>query len=191
LAINLAGAAQSARLQTVIIDLDPQANAKAWHDHRGKESPAVISAHAAVLPEILGKAKAHGADLVIIDTAPHSQVDALDAARAADLVLIPCRACLLDLKAIKTTVDLVKIAGKTGASMFVINSVRPGDKSLPDEAEEALWQHGLAIAAARITQRPHSFTHSRRGKQWRNMSRAAMQPWKYSRFSRLHAMLPA
>lgn len=159
LAINLAGAAQAANLQTVIIDLDPQANAKAWHDHRGKETPVVISAHAAVLPEILKKAEAHGADLVIIDTAPHSQTDALDAARAADLVLIPCRACLLDLKAIKTTVDLVRIAGKIPASFFVINSIRPGDKALPDGAERVLEQHGLPTASARINQRA-AFVHA-------------------------------
>ena len=35
-AINLAGAAETACKQVVIIDLDPQASAKAWHDRRGK-----------------------------------------------------------------------------------------------------------------------------------------------------------
>jgi chromosome partitioning protein len=159
LSINLAGAAEAAGMQTVIIDLDPQANAKAWYDHRGKESPVVISAHAAVLPEILKKAEAHGAALAIIDTAPHSQTDALEAARIADVVLIPCRACLLDLKAIKTTVDLVRIAGKIPSSYFVINSIRPGDKSLPDGAEKALEQHGIPTAAVRVSQRA-SFVHS-------------------------------
>ena len=44
LVINLAGAAEAAGLSAVIIDLDPQASAKVWHDHRRKESPVVISA---------------------------------------------------------------------------------------------------------------------------------------------------
>ena len=43
LAINLAGAAEAAGHQVVIIDLDPQASAKAWYDRRGKEHPVVIS----------------------------------------------------------------------------------------------------------------------------------------------------
>jgi chromosome partitioning protein len=159
LSINLAGAAEAEGLQPVIIDLDPQANAKEWHEHRGKESPVVISAQAAVLPEILRTAETHGADLAIIDTAPHSENAALKAARNADLILIPCRACLLDLKAISTTVELVRLAGKIPVSVFVINSIRPGDKSLPDGAEKALDQHGIPTAAVRISQRV-AFVHS-------------------------------
>jgi chromosome partitioning protein len=125
----------------------------------GKESPVVISAQAAVLPEILRTAETHGADLAIIDTAPHSENAALKAARNADLILIPCRACLLDLKAISTTVELVRLAGKIPVSVFVINSIRPGDKSLPDGAEKALDQHGIPTAAVRISQRV-AFVHS-------------------------------
>jgi chromosome partitioning protein len=159
LSINLAGAAESAGLQPIIVDLDPQANAKMWHEHRGKESPVVISAQAAVLPEILRTSKAHGADLVIIDTAPHSENAALQAARNADLILVPCRACLLDLKAINSTVELIRLAGKLPVSVFVINSIRPGDKSLPDGAEKALEQHGVPTAPVRISQRV-AFVHS-------------------------------
>ena len=53
LAINLAGAAEAAGHQVVIIDLDPQASAKAWYDRRGKEHPVVVSAQAAALAEVL------------------------------------------------------------------------------------------------------------------------------------------
>src|SRR4051812_37959256 len=108
LAINLAGAAEAAGKQSVIIDLDPQASAKAWHDHRGKETPVVISAQPAMLSQVLKTAEEHGAAFCIIDTAPHSETAALAAARAADLILIPCRPCYLDLKAISTTIDLVQ-----------------------------------------------------------------------------------
>lgn len=191
MAINLAGAALSAHLQTVIIDLDPQANAKAWHDHRSKkESPVVISAHAVNLPEILGKAEAHGADLVIIDTAPHSQGDAFDAAQVADLILIPCRACLLDLKAVKTTVSLVKGAGKAESSMFVLNSVRPGDKSLPDGAEKALEQYGLQTATARICQRAafvHSLTAGQAVGEYEPGGAAAEEIWQLYKLASQHA----
>lgn len=151
LAINLAGAAAAAAQDAVIIDLDPQASAKSWYDRREKENPVVISAQAAALAEVLTTAATHGADYAIIDTAPHSETAALTAGRAADLILIPCRASYVDLKAIETTVDLVKLARKP--AMFVLSCVRPGDKTLPDGAESHLAQFPIPVSPQRITQR--------------------------------------
>ena len=146
-----AGAAEAAGKQVVIIDLDPQASAKAWHDRRGKESPVVISAQAAVLPDVLKTAAVHGADFAIIDTAPHSETAALAAGKAADLILVPCRASYIDLKAIETTLDLVRIARKP--ALFVLSCIRPGDKALPDSAETHLSQYPIPVSPQRITQR--------------------------------------
>jgi len=157
LAINLAGAAEAAGLRTVIIDLDPQASAKAWHDHRNKESPVVISAQAARLHEVLATAAEHGAGLCIIDTAPHSETAALAAAKTADLILIPCRPSYIDLKAIATSVDLAQIAKRP--ALFVLSCVRPGDKSLPDQAEQGLGVYKIPVAPVRISQRA-AFVHS-------------------------------
>src|ERR1700676_5529752 len=98
LALNLAGAAETFGHRCVVIDLDPQASAKGWHDHRQKESPVVISAQASRIKDVLETARQHGADICIIDTAPHSETAALAAARAADLILIPCRAGILDIQ---------------------------------------------------------------------------------------------
>ena len=151
LAINLAGAAEAAGKQVVIIDLDPQASAKAWHDRRGKETPVVISAQAAVLSDVLKTAADHGADFAIIDTAPHSETAALAASKAADLVLVPCRASYIDLKAIETTIDLVKLAKKP--AMFVLSCIRPGDKALPEGAETHLSQYPIPVSPQRITLR--------------------------------------
>lgn len=152
LAINLAGVAAAAGMSVVIIDLDPQASAKVWHDHRQQESPAVISAQSKRLPEVLATAREHGAGLCIIDTAPHSETAALDAAKVADLVLIPCRASYIDLMAVSTSVDIINLA-KQSAAVFVLSCVRPGDKSLPDEAEQALTDYGIPVSSVRITLR--------------------------------------
>lgn len=151
LAINLAGAAAAAAQDAVIIDLDPQASAKSWYDRRDKENPFVISAQAAALTEVLETAAAHGADYAIIDTAPHSETAALTAGRAADLILIPCRASYVDLKAIEITVDLVRLARKP--ALFVLSCIRPGDKALPDGAENHLAQYPIPVSPQRITQR--------------------------------------
>ena len=93
LAVHLAVTSVQSGHSTALIDLDPQASAFSWHQTRLNDvaSPVVISAHAARLLEILDTAKKKGVALTIIDTAPHAETPALAAARAASLVLIPCR----------------------------------------------------------------------------------------------------
>lgn len=156
LAIHLAGAAEHSGLRAVIVDLDPQASAKGWHDQRGREAPAVISAHASRLNDVLRTAREHDADLCIIDTAPHSDTDALAAAKAADLVLIPCRTGILDIRAIASSVDILQLAKRP--ALIVLNAV-PHQGSLPDQAEEALQSYAIPIAKARLGQRA-AFGHA-------------------------------
>ena len=90
-AIGLAVASIRAGLSTVLIDLDPQATASKWKDRREDENPAVVSAQATRLRPVLDASRKADIDLAIIDTAGRSDDSALNAARAADLVLIPCR----------------------------------------------------------------------------------------------------
>ena len=156
IALNLAAASELANKPAVVIDLDPQASAKGWHDHRGRDAPIVISAQATRLAEVLETARTHGAELVVIDTAPHSESAALAAARAADLVLIPCRPGILDLRAIATSADLVQLAKKAG--VVVLNAVPPRG-SLAGEASDAVAEYGLQVVPSCLGQRA-AFQHS-------------------------------
>jgi chromosome partitioning protein len=112
LAINLAVAAERDGKPTAIIDLDPQVSATRWKELRPDAGPAVVSAQANRLKQILATAQESGAKLVIIDTAPNSEGTILIAARSADLVLIPCKPGILDIHSIEITIDLVKTAAK-------------------------------------------------------------------------------
>ncbi|MEJ1297687.1 MAG: ParA family partition ATPase [Candidatus Sedimenticola sp. (ex Thyasira tokunagai)] len=156
MALNMAVASELFGQPAVIVDLDPQASAKAWHDSREDETPIVISAHASRLDDVLSVARENGAGLTIIDTAPHSESDALKAARAADLILIPCRPAVLDLRAIASTKELSDLA-KTPA-VAVINAAPPRGH-LADEAAEAIRGYGLDVAPVTIAQRA-AFVHS-------------------------------
>ena len=118
LALHLAVAAQEAGHQTVIIDLDPQASATMWHEARGESLPYVQSAQAAVLTKVLKTAGEGGADLTIVDTAPQTDNPAVIAAQAADLVLVPCKPSVMDLRAIQNTIRLTQIAGVTPLVIF-------------------------------------------------------------------------
>ena len=150
LALHLAVAAEIAGKSTAVIDLDPQASATIWKDLRQAQTPAVVSAQAARLQQVLETASAHGAALAIVDTAPHSESAALAAARQSDLVLIPCRPAILDLKAITSTVDLAKLAGKE--PHVVLNAVPPRG-TLGEEAASAIEGYSVSVAPARICHR--------------------------------------
>ena len=143
LAINLAVASELADHPAVVVDLDPQASATAWGDSREAETPVVVSAQAARLAEVLATAREHGAALAIIDSAPHAEAAALAAARAADLVLVPCRASVLDLRAVTASQDIARLAGTPAAA--VLCGI-PARGSLAAEAQSALEAHALPVA---------------------------------------------
>jgi len=157
LAINLAVAAELAGVRSVtLVDLDPQASASVWGDNREALTPRVESAQANRLQQCLDRARADGGGFTVIDTAPHSETAALAAARAADLILIPCRPAVLDLHAIGTTIDLARLAGTPAA--VVLNSI-PSRGALADEAAEAVAGYEVTLAPVRIVQRA-AYVHS-------------------------------
>lgn len=156
LALHLAVAAERSGQTAVIIDLDPQASATSWKDSRIGDSPAVVSAQATRLAAVMDAAAKGGAAVCIIDTAPHSESAALAAARAADLILIPCRPAILDLRAISNTIELARIAGKPVA--VVLNSVPPRG-SLAEEAAAAVTGYAVDVAPVQIGQRA-AFMHA-------------------------------
>jgi chromosome partitioning protein len=186
IALNLAVAAGRARRAVVVIDLDPQASAAGWKDSRAADKPVVVSAPPTRLPQALQAAADGHADLVVIDTAPHAEGTALAAARAADLVLIPCRPGILDLRAIGATVDLVKLARKP--AYVVLNAVPPGATRLIEDARAAIAVHGLEIAPVAIEQRAafsHALTVGQTAQEYEPRGKAADE------IARLYAWLRA
>lgn len=156
LALHLAVEAERLGLATAVIDLDPQASAASWGDGRQQETPAVVSAQASRLNQVLTAARDGDAQLAVIDTAPHSESAALAAAREADLILIPCRPAILDLRAISHTIDLARMVAKPVS--VVLNSV-PARGSLLREAEEALEGYDVIVCPESLGQRS-AFIHS-------------------------------
>ena len=111
----------------------------------------VVSAQAARLDGILATAREHGAALTLIDTAPHAESAALAAARAADLVLVPCRPSILDLRAVTASRDIATLAGTPTAALL---AAVPARGSLAGEAHDALYAHGFTVAPAFKTVSP-------------------------------------
>jgi len=150
LAIHLATEGASQGLRSLLIDLDPQGNAAKWGDRRGNKSPDVSAEHPAKLATVLAAARSEGYGLVVFDTAPHADQTALQAARASDLVLIPCRPATFDLEAIQATLDLCVLAKKPG--LVVINAA-PVRSKVVDEATQAVTGYGGAVSSVIVRQR--------------------------------------
>ena len=189
LAVHLAVAAEQHGKSTVIVDLDPQASATSWNDLRKADTPAVVSAQAARLPQVLKAAETHGAALAILDTAPHSETAALAAARQADLILIPCRPAILDLKAISLTVDLVKLAGKQA---YVIFNAVPPRGSLVQEASSAIRSYGVPVLPSVLTHRAvfmHALTEGLVAQEYEPNGKAAAEILRVYTYACKHVRL--
>lgn len=156
IATNLAIAAEKAGHTTALIDLDPQTSAAKWGDNRKENTPALISTHSERLPKILQLAAENGATLAILDTAPHTEASALDAARAADMAVIPCKPALIDLQAIGSTIDVVRLAKVPARIVF--NSI-PSRGDLTKQAEEAVSIYNVPCAPCGFGQRI-AFVHA-------------------------------
>ena len=150
LAVHLATAAAAAGHTAAIIDLDPQATATSWGDDRAT-GPEVISGQAVRLPALVQTARDNGATFLVIDTAPNADQTASLAARAADLVLIPCRPARFDLEAIETTLLLTRA---TSTPAYVVLNAVPPRGELGREATDGLTdQRGTNRAASAWTPR--------------------------------------
>ena len=143
LALSMAVAAQRAGRTVAIIDLDPQASASNWGDRRKANQPAIVSAQPARLPQILEAAEESGANLVVIDTPPRAERAAIAAARAAHLVLIPCRPSIFDLETFSTTLDLIAAVGSKPLAA-VLNAV-PTRGQKRQQAEQALKELDISV----------------------------------------------
>jgi chromosome partitioning protein len=121
--LDLSVAAAGQGLFSAVLDTDPQGTASRWMDVRGSESPIVLSTHAVRLGPTLEQAKKQGINFVVVDTPPHSSIEAAEAAKRADLVLVPIEPHLFSLDTALKTAQLLKIAGAYPA-VFLINKAQ-------------------------------------------------------------------
>ena len=106
LAENLAVAATQARRTVAVIDLDPQITATNWGDRRKAQTPTVVSCQVARLRFVLSEAEKKGVELVFLDGPGKNAEATLEAAKAADLVLVPIQPIINDIETLPAFRDL-------------------------------------------------------------------------------------
>ena len=133
----------------------------------------MVAAHAPRLARVIEAARRGGADLVVIDTAPREAGGAAEAARCADLVLIPSRPAVVDLATIATTQAAI---GSTTAAV-VLNACPPRG-TWAGEASDAVRDLGAKLCPVGIGQRVahvKAFTAGRTAQETEPRSQAAAE----------------
>jgi chromosome partitioning protein len=142
-ALNLAVAALQNGRNAAVIDIDPQATASNWTDRRTQEKPWIVPTPTARLTAAIEQAKAQGVDFLVLDTPPHSGADSAEAARRADVVLVPVEPHLFTLETLPKLADLLKLAGNP-PTLFVINKAAPQGTEASNAADY-IKSKGLSV----------------------------------------------
>lgn len=148
LATALAVAAEQDGKSVAVFDLDPQSSACFWADRRGKhlgengQTPTVRDIQTARLPHYLDRMREAGADLIILDCPPVHRDIAHDASIVADLILIPTKPEVFDIRAMQQTVQAAQQIGKPCA--VVITFCPPSGPEV-DQARQIIDKQGAAL----------------------------------------------
>jgi len=157
IATHLAAEAAANNKACVLFDLDPQATAEVWATRReNKNMPFVKGAKAPMLASLLKQAQEQKADLIILDTAPHDDSSAAEAASLADFIIIPCRPSSFDLDAISASIRLGKTSDKP---CYVLINAAPAQGVETQRAKAALERGGVKVCPVILHQRKSFTSH--------------------------------
>ncbi|MCJ2009176.1 plasmid partitioning-family protein [Methylobacterium sp. J-092] len=136
-----------------IIDRDPQQTSARWHERRQDgdtppEQPGLIDLGGTTLTAAVAALKAQPGTL-FIDTRPAVTEPEAEAARLADLALVPVRPSLDDLEAIGATLDMLRRV-KT-RTIIIINAAKNERRAI--EARAALSVHTAAVCPHHLADR--------------------------------------
>lgn len=178
-ALNLAALAAEDGAQSLVIDLDPQRSAADWRTVRtaARALPRVAAAGVHQLPELLEAAKAEGLNLVVVDTPPHATDEIFTAARLSDLVLVPVRPAVLDLRSAARTLEGLARMGRPYA--VVLNACPTtgrGEASVVRESREALAPHPVVpVALSQRAAMQHAMIDGRAAHEYEPNGKAAAE----------------
>ena len=143
LGVGLAVETAARRGIACIADIDPQGTAISWSDERKQESDPLVTATQANRLEIVQAAcKKSNVMRLIIDTSAGASAGTLEAAKIADLIIIPCQPAGPDLSAMKMTATFVQMADRP--AIFVLNRGTEGAPSVVESRWRLLPGCGIS-----------------------------------------------
>ena len=89
-------------------------------------------------------------DFIFIDTPPYINEKISELCEIADIIIIPTKAGVLDLLAIKSTVDIIKEAKAENKALIVFNMVKP-KTTLTEEIKKEMTDYGIKVSKTMIS----------------------------------------
>ena len=84
-------------------------------------------------------------DFIFIDTPPYLNEKIVDLCNISDVIIIPTKAGVLDLLAIKSTIDIVKQAKSENKAIIVFNMIKP-NTTLTEEIKSQLQDYNIKVS---------------------------------------------
>lgn len=89
-------------------------------------------------------------DFVFIDTPPYLSNQLPNLCNIADVIIIPTKAGVLDLLAIRSTIEIIKQSGNEHKSIIVFNMVKP-NTTLTDQIKFQLEEYNVTVSKNMIS----------------------------------------
>jgi chromosome partitioning protein len=84
-------------------------------------------------------------DFIFIDTPPYLNEKIVDLCNVSDVIIIPTKEGVLDLLAIKSTIDIVKQAKSEKKALIVFNMIKP-NTTLTKEIKSQLQEYNIKVS---------------------------------------------
>lgn len=171
----LAIAALVAGKRVGVVDMDPQGSVAKWAKRRSVPAPTVVTATAATLPDELDKLAKRGAEVVLIDTPPHTMAAVQVAAEHAAGVILPVKPYPDDLDALPATVQIIRDIGRP--AVLVINAA-PARAQASAQARAQLARLGLPVLPHDIVDRithPYATANGQTAQEYEPKGKAAAE----------------
>ena len=136
LAVNLKDKAK-----VCIVDMDVQGSLS---DFKNFSPVPVLS------PDKLLELKNSNIDFVFIDIPPYLSNKLPELCKLANAIIIPTKAGVFDVLAIRSTIEIVKQSGSEKKALIVFNMIKP-NTSLTEEIKSQLNEHNITVAKTMVS----------------------------------------
>lgn len=89
-------------------------------------------------------------DFIFIDTPPYINEKISELCETADIIIIPTKAGILDLLAIKSTIDIIKEVNAEDKALIVFNMIKP-KTTLTEEIKKEIVDYNIRISKNMIS----------------------------------------
>lgn len=142
IALNLANSFKD-NVKVCVVDLDPQGSILTLKD----------IAQGFDIVKSLSSPIVSQSDVVFIDTPPYLSENLIEVIRIADLIIIPTKAGIADLFALKNTVKLIQEHCKKGSKHFVLFNMLKQGTSLTEDIKQQIEEMQIPLLSSTIVDR--------------------------------------